>query len=324
MRENVPAELSNGNTAMAFLGVRTASSWVHRVFGGWSACLDTPLSLEAEDLPLRSSVDAYRDFVERLRDGYPRLRGALITSHKAAVYQLAGGLFDKLTEVSRRLHEVGMVYWRNGEFIGDANDPLSTLHVARRLLSSNPSWLRSSRCALILGGGGAGVALANTLVSNDELGCTRVTIAEVDAGRATELRTLVSEWQPAIPVDVIHTKGQSDMLVSSAGEGGLIANATGLGKDAAGSPISPQTTFPAGSIVWDFNYRFVEQATPTFLEVARMQELEQRLTLEDGWDYFIWGWCGVMSNVVNLEPLNYHGCFLEVAERTRRSSSVAS
>ena len=44
----------------------------------------------------------------------------------------------------------------------------------------------------------------------------------------------------------------------------MVVNATGLGKDSPGSPISDAATFPNGGIAWDFNYRgellFLEQA----------------------------------------------------------------
>ena len=35
----------------------------------------------------------------------------------------------------------------------------------------------------------------------------------------------------------------------------LVINATGLGKDAPGSPISDAAQFPLNGIAWDFNYR---------------------------------------------------------------------
>ena len=62
----------------------------------------------------------------------------------------------------------------------------------------------------------------------------------------------------------------------------LVVNATGLGKDRAGSPLPPGTVLPPSATAWDFNYR----GDLTFLAEARAQGA----TAVDGWDYFVAGW----------------------------------
>lgn len=56
----------------------------------------------------------------------------------------------------------------------------------------------------------------------------------------------------------------NDALVSSLPPYSLVVNATGLGKDAPGSPITDRAISPKDSLVWEINYRgnllFREQA----------------------------------------------------------------
>lgn len=306
--------------SMFFLGVTTRASSVHRVFGSWTECLGRSLRLVPRDLGLKSQPSVYREFVNDIREN-PRVNlGALVTSHKAALFDAASDMFDRLTPASIRLQEIGMIYWRDGLLVGDANDVLSTRQVARGVLLESETWLAGSKRAVIMGSGGAGVALANTLVTETALGCSGVILTELNQARAEQVSAMVSSWNSQIPVHVEVVASNSDSLVDSAGAGALIANATGLGKDREGSPITDAVRFPEGSFVWEFNYRFNEQSEPTFLEIARSQESEKNLIVEDGWDYFIWGWLGVMANVLGLEPVKYHDCFSAVATAVSQRS----
>ena len=54
----------------------------------------------------------------------------------------------------------------------------------------------------------------------------------------------------------------------------MVVNATGLGKDSPGSPISGAAIFPDGGIAWD-NYR----GDLLFLEQASSQKKNRSLTL---------------------------------------------
>ena len=76
----------------------------------------------------------------------------------------------------------------------------------------------------------------------------------------------------------------------------LVINATGLGKDRPGSPITDNAFFPESGIAWDFNYR----GDLLFLEQARAQTKKRNLHIEDGWIYFIHGWTQVMSEVFHM------------------------
>lgn len=310
MDDNRPKDL-------LFLGVSTAHSNIQRLFDPWARCLERNLTLVTHDLPLRSPPQEYREFVTRIRNGGRRICGALVTSHKAAVYGAARDLFDRVSRASVRLGEIGMVYWDNDGLIGDANDAISSREAGRSLLLSSDAWSRGSREALILGGGGAGLALADTLAVETDIGCCRVIITESDPARAASVREIVDGWANCIPIEVVIASGPSDNLVSSMGEGCLIANATGLGKDSPGSPITALTEFPRYAHLWEFNYRFVEQPTPNFLEIGEARKREFGLTVWDGWEYFVWGWLVVMATAVGLTAHEYFERFRQIADQNR-------
>ena len=79
--------------------------------------------------------------------------------------------------------------------------------------------------------------------------------------------------------------------------GSLVINATGLGKDAPGSPLTDAAPWPEGGLAWDFNYR----GDLVFLEQARAQQAAKRLHIEDGWVYFIHGWTRVIAEVFHID-----------------------
>ena len=78
--------------------------------------------------------------------------------------------------------------------------------------------------------------------------------------------------------------------------GSLVVNATGLGKDAPGSPLTGAVVFPLDGFAWEFNYR----GELVFLEQARAQAKARNLRVEDGWIYFIHGWTRVIAEVFHL------------------------
>jgi hypothetical protein len=59
----------------------------------------------------------------------------------------------------------------------------------------------------------------------------------------------------------------------------LVVNATGVGKEEPGSPVSDTASFPRNGIVWDLNYR----GDLRFLSQARAQQHERSLHVDDGW-----------------------------------------
>ena len=77
----------------------------------------------------------------------------------------------------------------------------------------------------------------------------------------------------------------------------LVINATGLGKDVPGSPITDAGLFPQQGIAWDLNYR----GDLVFLDQARRQQLKRNLQAENGWTYFLYGWTQVIAEVFDID-----------------------
>ncbi len=74
-------------------------------------------------------------------------------------------------------------------------------------------------------------------------------------------------------------------------------NATGLGKDRPGSPLTDAAELPHGGIAWDFNYR----GDLVFLQQAARRRDARSLQIVDGWDYFIHGWTSVIAEVFGVD-----------------------
>jgi shikimate 5-dehydrogenase len=79
--------------------------------------------------------------------------------------------------------------------------------------------------------------------------------------------------------------------------GSMVINATGMGKDRPGSPISDNAIFPENGLVWELNYR----GELDFWHQARRQAEKRQLTVEDGWVYFVHGWSQVVARVFHFE-----------------------
>ena len=101
-----------------------------------------------------------------------------------------------------------------------------------------------------------------------------------------------------LPLEYHHTPSPelTDVLMARLLPHSLVINATGLGKDAPGSPITDAGLFPERGLAWDFNYRGDLQ----FMAQARAQQREAGLIVEDGWIYFIHGLTQVIAEVLDV------------------------
>jgi len=76
----------------------------------------------------------------------------------------------------------------------------------------------------------------------------------------------------------------------------MVVNATGLGKDGPGSPLTDACPWPERGLVWEFNYR----GDLVFLDQARAAAAARALSIHDGWVYFIHGWTRVIAEVFDI------------------------
>ncbi|MEQ8967765.1 MAG: hypothetical protein RID91_18265 [Azospirillaceae bacterium] len=285
---------------LIFIGVTTRGSTINRLFPLWAETLALgEARLAGVDLPPDSPPEAY-DRVVRAIAEEPMARGALVTTHKIAVWRHAGRRFAELDRWARVLGEIGCIAKdAEGRLIGKAMDPV-TAGKALDAIVERAHWTRHDRAeALIMGAGGAGVGLAAHLLERPPgERPAKIAITDVDVGR------LSSALEHLEPLDTdrlmvyrpVSGAGDHDALMQELPRGSLVANATGLGKDRPGSPVTAAARFPSRGIAWEFNYR----GALTFLEQARGKAASSNLIVADGWRYFLYGWSTVIAAVFGL------------------------
>ncbi len=288
----------NDGTYMAFVGVSTGASSIRRVFPRWAAALELPTStLVGHDLPPDAEPAAYRRLVGQLRDD-PACGGALVTTHKIGVYDAARDLFDELDELATTFGEVSSLFKRDGRLCGAARDPV-TVRLALDEFLPPDHFTTTGGEVLVLGAGGAGTALSHALgVRTDRP--ARVTVTAVSEDRLEHQRLLHARagiHEELFRYVLVDPGAPADALLAELPPGSLVANATGLGKDRPGSPLSEAAQFPERGYVWEFNYR----GSLEFLHRARSAAARRSLVVEDGWRYFVHGWSRVVADVFAVE-----------------------
>ena len=267
---------------MYFVGVSTGASSIQRIFPHWVRLAGIPDAiLEGIDIAVGAPPQAYRDAANRMKQD-PDCRGALVTTHKVALYRHAGDLFDAFDDDARLLGEASCVVCRRGCLEGQAIDTLTGRLSLRALLGGGTFQGE----AIILGAGGAGLAMAVVLRRHHRP--SRVLLTDVSQDRLWEIASLVEAERIAVANPADH-----DRLIASLSPGCLIVNATGLGKDRPGSPVTENVRFPQDAIAWDFNYR----GDLKLLELARQAGVQGA----DGWEYFLHGWSQIMARVLGFE-----------------------
>ncbi|MFP5283770.1 MAG: shikimate dehydrogenase family protein, partial [Actinomycetes bacterium] len=287
-----------------------------RVFPAWAEELGLPTrTLQGHDLPLDAPPSVYRDIIGVIRDD-PRYRGALVTTHKMAVFRHARDLFDDLDELALLFGEISSVARRGDRLTGAAKDPV-TVRLALDEFVPADHFATSGGAALVLGSGGAGCALTYALGRRSDVPaaiiCTALEAGPLDHQR--ELHARAGIYPDRLRYVVTSSTDDVDALLSGLPPGSLVVNATGMGKDRPGSPVGAAPRFPRGGLVWDFNYR----GSLEFLAQARGQRAERRLHVEDGWRYFVHGWASVIADVFEVPmPPAQVARLAAVAEQVRR------
>jgi shikimate dehydrogenase len=281
---------------MEFIGVTTGSSSIMKVFPRWAQVLDLgEARLKGRDLPLGAETDLYRQAVEQIRSD-PLSMGALVTTHKINLLAAARDLFDELDPYARLCEEVSCISKRDGRVIGHAKDPITAGRSLRALLG--PGYFRRTGGeVLCLGAGGAGTAISVYLVEGQIPADPPSRIVMVDKSHETldalrrvhgRLGTSSTEIEY---VENAHP-AENDELLDALPPGSLIVNASGMGKDIPGSPVTDGARFPERGVVW---------GELDFLRQARRQERTRDLRVEDGWLYFLHGWSEIIAEVFHVE-----------------------
>jgi shikimate dehydrogenase len=287
---------------MVFVGVTTGDSSINRIFPRWRDALGLgEAELVGCDIALDAPPEDYRAAVESMRD---EAAGALVTSHKIDILRHARDLFDELDEHARRLNEVSCIAIRDGRVLGWAKDPVTGTRSLDALLP-NGHFAATGGHALIMGAGGAGTALAHCLQARADRP-ERIVVTDRAPDRLARARELVGGGPrdgsaPAgelardggAAIELVEIAEPHDHLLASLPPGTLVINATGMGKDRPGSPLTDAATFPDRAVAWELNYR----GELRFLRQARAQAAARRLIVEDGWRYFLEGWSSHIEEV---------------------------
>lgn len=281
-----------------FIGVTTNSSSIMKVFPAWVDLLQLgDVQIRGIDFPPGAPEAHYREAVKFIKHD-PLSLGALVTTHKIDLFNACRDIFDEADPLASLLGETSCLAKHDGKLYCYAKDPISSGLTLEGFLPENA--FNEDREALIFGAGGACIAISWYLMQPARgNNCpSRIIVSDRSAARLDELKLLHKQFDPDFEVSYhqVETTADSDALLSSLSPGAVIINATGMGKDLPGSPISDSASFPEKGIVWELNYR----GELTFLHQAKAQLQEKHLQIEDGWNYFIHGWTQVISEVFEL------------------------
>ncbi len=283
-----------------FIGVSTGRSSIMRVFPRWAEALGLgDCELHGIDLPPRSLPEHYRAVVSFIKDD-PLSLGALVTTHKLDVAAAAGDLLDDLDSYAETLREVSCLSKSDGRLMGHAKDPIASALALEPMLPKD-HWQRTGAACFIIGAGGAALAitccLSETARGKDRP--ARLVISDRDPARLEDFRAAHRRLGFDLPITYVHaaTETENAAVLPDLPAQSLVINATGLGKDAPGSPLPDAAVFPLHGFAWDLNYR----GDLLFVQQARRQAQARHLHVEDGWVYFLHGWTRAIAEVFHID-----------------------
>jgi shikimate dehydrogenase len=243
------------------------------------------------DLPIHAAPDQYREVVTRIKTGEPEV-GALITTHKINLFEACRDLFDAVDEYAELCGETSCLAKRNGQLWAFATDPISSGRALAEFYRPG-----DEAQVLCLGAGGSATAITVHLI--ERRSASGITVVDRDPRRLKALEAVHAKLGSKTQVRYVENSDPrtNDRLIAELPPGSLVINATGMGKDAPGSPITEAAFFPEGGYAWELNYR----GELDFLRLAERQQAGRNLHFEDGWRYFIHGWAVVLERVFELD-----------------------
>lgn len=283
-----------------FIGVTTGKSSIMKVFPKWAEYLGLgDVEIKGIDFVSHDTRENYRDIVAFLKSD-PLSLGALVTTHKLDLFAACKDLFDVIDPHASLMAETSCLSKRDGQLICHAKDPISSGLSLDGFLPAD-HFSRTGAEVLSMGAGGSTIALTWHLIqkSRGSNRPGRIVVTNRSQARLDHIRAIHAEIGSDIPCEYVlaPTAADNDKQLSGLKGGSLVINATGLGKDAPGSPLTFDGNFPHRGIVWELNYR----GDLVFLDQAKAQETAKNLQIEDGWTYFIHGWTQVIAEVFDVE-----------------------
>ena len=283
-----------------FVGVTTSKSSIMKVFPRWMEAIGrSDVVMQGIDHAIHDDPEAYRQTVAQMKYD-PLSLGALVTTHKLDLLEAARDMFDELHSSAALTGEVSSISKRDGKLWGHAKDPL-TGGLSLDAITGSGYFGRTGGEMLCFGAGGSGKAMALHLSNKEDPADRpkRMVVTNRSAGRLKKLQAMVESLETDIEFEYLQSAdpARNDKIMEGMADGSVVINATGMGKDTPGSPITDEGLFPRNGVAWEINYR----GELDFWHQAMAQQESRNLVIEDGWLYFLHGWTQVIAEVLNFE-----------------------
>jgi len=283
-----------------FIGVTTGKSSILKVFPLWMKVLRREdVVLEGIDCKIHDDPEAYRKAVAQIKYD-PLSVGALVTTHKIDLLIASRDTFDHLDSYATITGEISSISKLDGRLEGHAKDPLSSGASLDAIIEKG-YFGKTNGDVLCFGAGGSGVATLLHLINKKEKEDRpkKFTFVNRSQGRLDHAKEMVGGLKTDIEIEYICNSDPltNDKIMEKFPPYSVIINATGMGKDTPGSPITWDGKFPMNSVSWEFNYR----GELDFLHQSLAQAESRKVKVEDGWLYFVHGWTQVVAQVLHFD-----------------------
>ncbi len=283
-----------------FIGVTTGKSSIMKVFPLWMKVLGREdVIMEGVDCKIHGDPVEYRKAVAQIKYD-PLSLGALVTTHKIDLLTAARDMFDYLDPYAMITDEVSSISKLEGRLEGHAKDPL-TSGASLDAIIEKGYFAKTKGDVLCFGAGGSAIATLLHLINKKDKGDRprKFTFVNRSQGRLDHAQEMVGGLNTDIEIEYICNSDPAinDKIMEKFAPGSIIINATGMGKDTPGSPVTWDGKFPMNSIAWEFNYR----GELDFLHQSLAQVESRNVKVEDGWLYFVHGWTQVVAQVLHFD-----------------------
>jgi len=281
-----------------FIGVTTGKSSIMKVFPEWAKAMGIDAVIKGIDIAIHEEDEVYRKVVDFIKND-PLSMGALVTTHKLDLCKACKDMFEYLDPYAQMFGELSSISKLDGQLRGHAKDPISSGLALSDFVPEG--WWAKGGDFYVIGAGGSAISMGSYLMRDEFKGNypNRIIVSNRSKPRLDEIEHIFAELNPGgieFQYHLCPEFEQNDEVLKTIKPYSVIVNATGLGKDRPGSPLTDACEFPENSLVWEINYR----GDLRFMYQALEQKDAKNLHVEDGWRYFIYGWTQVISEVFHL------------------------
>src|SRR5699024_11011302 len=288
---------------MYFIGVTTEQSTIMKLFPLWAESMELENTiLKGIDIDIRAEKSVYKKVVDFIKKD-PLSKGALVTTHKIDLFNSTRDQFDYLDTHACMLNEISSISKKHDKLEGHAKDPITSGLALRKFIPDN--YWETNGEVFIMGAGGSALAICSYLTKKEHKNNIpkKIIISNRSKERLSSAQKLLNQIDTPTKFEfyLCPDPEDNDEILNNLNSHSLVINATGLGKDRPGSPITDNAIFPKDGIAWELNYR----GELDFMHQALAQKSTQNLHVEDGWIYFLHGWTQVIAEVFQIDISPY-------------------